>query len=140
LIKSKQQTVDLLLLIFTVIVGIISYILNIGWLRLIFILPFLVYYLIVLISGIIYVSKNCSKGNKKQRNVFYFGLLTYVFFNVFFFDTADIGPPYCFFGLIKIYKYESLFYIISMVSLIISLICIVLNIKAIINRKGHVEK
>jgi hypothetical protein len=139
LIKTKQQTVDLLLLIFTVIVGIISYILNLGWIRLLLFLPFLVYNLIVLISGIIYVSKNCNEGKIKQRNVFYLSLLTYILFNVFFYDCADIGPSYCFFSLIKIHGDGFSFFItsmVSLVSLIISLRCIVLNIKAIINKKA----
>lgn len=136
MIKPEQQTVDLLLLIFTVTVGIISYILNIGWIRLIFFLPFLGYNLIVLISGIIYVSKNCNEGNIKQRKVFYLSLLTYILFNVFFIDGGDIGPSYCFFSLIKVYGDGYLLNNVSMVSLTISLICIVLNIKAIINKKA----
>ncbi|MFT8351646.1 hypothetical protein [Clostridium saccharoperbutylacetonicum] len=41
MIKLKQQPIDLALLIFTVILGIFSYIFNIGWIRLIFfLLPF----------------------------------------------------------------------------------------------------
>ncbi|AGF57844.1 hypothetical protein B0P06_003847 [Clostridium saccharoperbutylacetonicum] len=135
MIKLKQQTIDLALLIFTVILGIFSYIFNLGWIRLIFFLPFLIYNLIILISGIIYVSKNCNEGNKKRKLVFYLGLLTYMLFNVFFIDGGDIGPSYCFFSLIKVYGNGALFTHISMTSLAISLICIVLNIKAIITKK-----
>lgn len=130
LIKMKQQSVDLLLLALTVIVGIISYILNLGWVRIIFIIPFLAYNTIMLITGIIYVFMK-----RKKRNIYYLSLLTYVLFNVFLCDGGDVGPPYCFFGLIKIYGNGSLFYYISMISLIISLICIVLNIIGIISKK-----
>ena len=130
MIKMKQQSVDLLLLALTVIVGIISYILNLGWVRIIFIIPFLAYNTIMLITGIIYVFMK-----RKKRNIYYLSLLTYVLFNVFLCDGGDVGPPYCFFGLIKIYGNGSLFYYISMISLIISLICIVLNIIGIISKK-----
>ncbi|WP_238916790.1 hypothetical protein [Clostridium sp. YIM B02555] len=136
MIKIKQQPIDLTLLIFTVIIGIFSYIFNIGWIRLIFFLPFLIYNLIILISGIIYVSKNCNEGNKRRKLVFYLGLLTYILFNVFLIDGGDIGPSYCFFSLIKVYGNGALFTNISMTGLAISLICIALNIKAIITKKA----
>lgn len=123
----KQRIVDLLLLIFTLIVGIISYILNIGWIRVLFIIPFLAYNFIVLILGIIYVFNNCNKGKIKQRYVFYLGLLAYILFNVFLYDGGDVGTTYCFFGLIELHGDGSLFFTISMVSLVISLICIVAN-------------
>lgn len=138
LIKRKQQAVDLLLLVLTVIVGIISYILNLGWVRIIFIIPFLVYNILMLITGIIYVLMNSKKGKSKPRNVFYIILVSYILFNVFLCDGGDVGPPYCFFSLIKIYGNGSLFYYTSMISLSISLICIVLSIIAIINKKSMV--
>lgn len=134
MIETKQQAVDSLLLALTVIIGIISYILNLGWIRIIFIIPFLAYNIIMLIVGIIYVFINRKNRKIKHRNVFYLGLLTYLLFNVFLCDGADIGPPYCFFGLIKIYGEGSLFNNISTVSFIISLICIILNIKTIISK------
>ncbi|WP_238947969.1 hypothetical protein [Clostridium sp. YIM B02569] len=138
MIKTKQQAADLVLVVLTVIVGIISYILNLGWIRVIFIIPFLAYNTIILISGIIYVLTSRKEGAVKQRKAFYLGLLTYILFNVFLFDGGDIGPAYCFFGLIKIYGSGSFFYYISMISLIISLICIILNIKAIMSKKAEV--
>ncbi|MBE6091025.1 MULTISPECIES: hypothetical protein [Clostridium] len=138
MIKTKQQAADLVLVVLTVIVGIISYILNLGWIRVIFIIPFLAYNTIILISGIIYVLTSRKEGAVKQRKAFYLGLLTYILFNVFLFDGGDIGPAYCFFGLIKIYGSGSFFYYTSMISLIISLICIILNIKAIMSKKAEV--
>lgn len=127
MIKKKQKSVDLILLTLTIIVGIASYILNLGWIRIIFSIPFLAYNVIMLSSGIIYVRRNNEKRNIKRRMVFYLSLLTYILFNVFLYDGGDIGPAYCFFGLIKIYGEGSFFYYTSMISLIISLICIVLN-------------
>jgi len=138
LIKTKQQAADLVLVVLTVIVGIISYILNLGWIRVIFIIPFLAYNTILLISGIIYVLTSRKEGRVKKRKAFYLGLLTYILFNVFLFDGGDIGPAYCFFGLIKIYGSGYFFYYTSMISLIISLICIILNIKAIMSKKAVV--
>lgn len=96
MIKTKQQAADLVLVVLTVIVGIISYILNLGWIRVIFIIPFLAYNTIILISGIIYVLTSRKEGAVKQRKAFYLGLLTYILFNVFLFDGGDIGPAYCF--------------------------------------------
>ncbi len=138
MIKTKQQAADLVLVVLTVIVGIISYILNLGWIRVIFIIPFLAYNTILLISSIIYVLTSRKEGEVKQRKAFYLGLLTYIIFNVFLFDGGDIGPEYCFFGLIKIYGSGFFFYYTSMISLVISLICIILNIKAIISKKAVV--
>ncbi|WP_026888629.1 hypothetical protein [Clostridium beijerinckii] len=138
MIKTKQQAADLVLVVLTVIVGIISYILNLGWIRVIFIIPFLAYNTILLISGIIYVLTSRKEGRVKKRKAFYLGLLTYILFNVFLFDGGDIGPAYCFFGLIKIYGSGYFFYYTSMISLIISLICIILNIKAIMSKKAVV--
>lgn len=133
MIKTKQQAADLVLVVLTVIVGIISYILNLGWIRVIFIIPFLAYNTIILLSGIIYVLTSHKEGEIKQRKAFYLGLLTYILF-----DGGDIGPAYCFFGLINIYGNGSFFYYTSMISLIISLICIILNIKAIMSKKAVV--
>lgn len=125
----KQQVADFSMLVLAVVLGIVSYILNLGSIRITYFISFLVYNLIVLISGIIYVYNNCSEGNPKQRNIFYTSLLTYIFFNMFFPDSGDTDFSYCFFYLIKVY--DNIYMYISMISLVISVVCIILNIKAI---------
>lgn len=135
-VMTRQKVVDLLLLMIAVTIGVLSYVFNMGWLRIIYSIPLFVYSFTVLILGIIYVFKNCNVGNIKQRKVFYISLLTYILFNVFLLDSGDTGSSYCFFGLIKLDFLVSLLSDIAMMSLVISLISIGLIIKAIKNKKN----
>ena len=130
-----KQIINLLLLMLTIIVGIFSYILNLGWIRLLLCLLFLIYNIGMLTIGILYIFK--SKMEKPINTIaFYIGLVTYLLFNVFLIDGGDIGTPYCFFGLIKIHGNGYLFSYISGISLIISLVCTVLNITATVNKRA----
>lgn len=89
--------------------------------------------------NIIYVSRGCANKNTIQKTTFYIGLLTYLLFNVLFNDGADIGPPYCFFGLIKLYENGNLLYItqsVSIISFFISWICLIANFIIIITTKS----
>ena len=83
----------------------LSYIFNVGWMRVIFLLVFLLYLLRLIFVYFGYVKQLLRADvSQKDFHILFYASLPFLLFNLFLEDGGDVAPTYCFFGLIKLHS------------------------------------
>lgn len=87
---------DLLLIVIVIILALISTIANLGWLRLLFRIPVLIYFLANIFIHAVYRLQMEEVLHKGLKQRFYWGLLSFLFVNSLCPDADDV-KTYAFF-------------------------------------------
>lgn len=126
--KLKYNLISILF----VIISIVSWVFNMGWLR--FIMTFLAVPIIHTIAFIIINSFSLSYIDKSVKLKRYVNLsyITYLLGYLSLPDGGDVGPMYVFFGLIHNDIVANISYIISSISFIGNIVLFILQIVEII--------
>lgn len=97
----NNKAIDFLLLFITLAIGLISFITNLGWLRVFLMIGFVIYYICFIVIGIIYINKGCSTEDKSGKRKYFIMLATFLIFNLACPDVSDSGDSYNFFGFLR---------------------------------------